>query len=60
MTFDKYNHRITGWGSVVFPNNGYLYEYIHDKDKGWIQIRGKKIEDLPEQEWDVFIPKEVN
>lgn len=60
MTFDKYNNRNPPLLNTVFPNDGYDYDYVCDKKIGWIQVRGKKLSDLPKQKWDVKIPKEVN
>ena len=54
MTFDKYNHKTS---SVIYPNDGYLYDYIHTEEYGWIRIRKEKISELEEQEYDM---KEMN
>lgn len=59
MTFDKYNGQHNHWNSIVFPNDGYLYDYVWNKKIGWHQVKGEKISDLPEQEWDIRIPEEV-
>jgi len=61
MTFDKYggNHTGNPFATTVFPDDGYLYDYVFDKKRGWMQIKGEKIEDLPEQEYDIRIPEEV-
>ena len=61
MTFDKYDGKYNNnpFATTVFPIDGYEYDYIFGEKYGWRQIKGKKIEDLPEQEWDIKIPKEV-
>ena len=53
MTFDKYGRKHTGnsFASTVFPDDGYLYDYVFIKHQGWTQVRGKKISDLPKQKY---------
>lgn len=58
MTFDKYNgdHSENPYSNTVFPDDGYLYDYKVIKGLGWCQIRGDRIEDLPQQEWSTKTP----
>jgi hypothetical protein len=59
MTFDKYKQGREKFNDTVFPDDGYDYDYIFNKEIGWYQVRGKKLSDLPKQEWDIKILKEV-
>ncbi len=58
MTFNKYHHGREKFNDTVFPVDGYDYDYVIDKKLGRIQVRGEKLSDLPEQKWDIKIPKE--
>ena len=57
MTFDKYSNRNPPLLNTVFPNDEYDYEYVWTKH-GWIQVRGKKLSELPRQKWDIKEVKE--
>ena len=59
MTFEKYKQGREKFNDTVFPIDGYDYDYLFDKKKGWIQVKGKKLSVLPKQEWDIKIPKKV-
>jgi hypothetical protein len=52
MTFDKYDgiHNNNPYATTVFPDDGYEYDYIWNKEMGWHQVRGKLLSDLPKQE----------
>lgn len=59
MTFEKYKQGREKFNDTVFPIDGYDYKYVHTKKHGWIQVRGKKLSELPKQKWDIKIPKKV-
>ena len=41
MTFDKYKGQYIDY--YVFPDDGYEYKRIWNKDIGWHIVRGKKL-----------------
>jgi len=46
MTFDKYSKGREKFNDCIFPNNEYDYDYVWSKEIGWHIVRGRKLEDI--------------
>jgi len=59
MTFDKYKKGREKFSDCIFPDDGHEHGYVWSRKIGWRIVKGRKLSELPEQEWDIKIPKEV-
>ena len=59
MTFEKWKQGREKFNDTVFPDDGYEYDYVYDKEIGWHYVKGQKLSDMKKQKWDIKIPKEV-
>ena len=50
MTFDKYKGKYIR--QIIYPRDGYEYDYVWNKDIGWHIVKGKKLpEFIPGSTW---------
>lgn len=58
MTFDKYKEGREKYNDALFPEDGYEYDYVLEKDLGWIVKKGNKISEVRKMN-GMFIEEEI-